>query len=243
MAQLGRPGLTAEQKREMWRRWRAGESLSEIGRAFGRHARSIHGVAAARGGHVPVPRRRSPRVRSFSEHEEISRGLADDRAWRRARRPKPCKLARAPRLCALVAEKLGEEWSPAQISGWRMACAHLRRRAGSAGVHRDHLPQPLRPGPRRARQGAQRTPAHQADDAALEEREPQGPGPRHHQGRGLDQRAPSGGRGPRRPRPLGGRPLGRLGRTRTSPPWSSARHASSSSSRWRARTRRRWSPR
>ena len=43
---------------------------------------------------------------------------ADERAWRRARRPKPCKLAREPRLRALVAAKLAEDWSPAQISGW-----------------------------------------------------------------------------------------------------------------------------
>jgi IS30 family transposase len=43
---------------------------------------------------------------------------ADERAWRRARRPKPCKLASEPRLRALVAAKLGERWSPEQISGW-----------------------------------------------------------------------------------------------------------------------------
>ena len=34
MAQLSRPGLTAEQKRQVWVRWNAGESLSEIGRAL-----------------------------------------------------------------------------------------------------------------------------------------------------------------------------------------------------------------
>ena len=33
MAQRGRPGLTPEQKRELWSRWKSGESLSEIGRA------------------------------------------------------------------------------------------------------------------------------------------------------------------------------------------------------------------
>ncbi|MGW9131967.1 hypothetical protein [Streptomyces sp. NPDC055681] len=32
MARLGRPGLPDEEKRELWQRWRAGESLSEIGR-------------------------------------------------------------------------------------------------------------------------------------------------------------------------------------------------------------------
>jgi IS30 family transposase len=43
---------------------------------------------------------------------------ADERAWDRARRPKPCKLAAVPRLCELVAAKLAQEWSPEQISGW-----------------------------------------------------------------------------------------------------------------------------
>ena len=35
VAQRFRPGLTAEQKRDMWSRWKAGQSLSEIGRALG----------------------------------------------------------------------------------------------------------------------------------------------------------------------------------------------------------------
>ena len=77
MAQLGRPGLTAEQKRELWSRWKAGESLSEIGRALGRQPGSIHGVVAANGGYVPARRRRSRRVLSLSEREQISRGLAE----------------------------------------------------------------------------------------------------------------------------------------------------------------------
>jgi len=42
---------------------------------------------------------------------------ADDRAWRRARRPQPCKLAGNPRLRDYVAARLAEEWSPEQIAG------------------------------------------------------------------------------------------------------------------------------
>jgi len=34
MAQKGRPGLSADQKSEVWHRWRSGESLSDIGRAI-----------------------------------------------------------------------------------------------------------------------------------------------------------------------------------------------------------------
>src|ERR1700730_1876546 len=35
MAQEKRAGLSATQKSDMWSRWRAGQSLREIGRAFG----------------------------------------------------------------------------------------------------------------------------------------------------------------------------------------------------------------
>lgn len=77
MAQMGRPGLTAEEKRELWSRWKAGESLSEIGRGLGKQPGSIHGVVASNGGYVPTTRGRSPRVLSLTEREEISRGLAE----------------------------------------------------------------------------------------------------------------------------------------------------------------------
>lgn len=43
---------------------------------------------------------------------------ADHRAWDRARRPKPCRLAVCRRLQRIVAKKLSLEWSPEQISGW-----------------------------------------------------------------------------------------------------------------------------
>jgi hypothetical protein len=45
MAQMGRPGLSAAQKRELWQRWKAGQSLTEIGRAFEKHSSSIHLIA------------------------------------------------------------------------------------------------------------------------------------------------------------------------------------------------------
>lgn len=46
---------------------------------------------------------------------------ADRRAWARARRPKPCKLASRPRLRAVVADRLAQNWSPQQIAGWLRA--------------------------------------------------------------------------------------------------------------------------
>jgi len=46
MADWARPALTAEQKRDMWSRWKAGQSLSEIG---GRCAQPAQAVARDRG--------------------------------------------------------------------------------------------------------------------------------------------------------------------------------------------------
>jgi len=43
---------------------------------------------------------------------------ADQAAWERARRPKPCKLARNRKLSRVVARKLQRNWSPEQIGGW-----------------------------------------------------------------------------------------------------------------------------
>ncbi len=92
MAQMGRPGLTADQKRELWARWKAGESLSDIGRALSKQPGSIHGVVALNGGFVPAVRRRSPRALSLDEREGISRGLAEGAAIRTI----ATRLRRAP---------------------------------------------------------------------------------------------------------------------------------------------------
>lgn len=76
MAKVGRPGLSDEQKREVWRRWKRGESLSDIGRALGRVAVVVHNVVSANGGIVPAERTRAPGTVSLAEREEISRGIA-----------------------------------------------------------------------------------------------------------------------------------------------------------------------
>lgn len=43
---------------------------------------------------------------------------ADATAWARATRPKPCRLAREPRLRSVVAAKLRADWAPQQIAAW-----------------------------------------------------------------------------------------------------------------------------
>lgn len=76
MAQLGRPGLSPREKAELWRRWKQGESLSDIARALKKGSGSIFGVLRSRGGIAPNARRRSATALSREEREEISRGLA-----------------------------------------------------------------------------------------------------------------------------------------------------------------------
>ena len=74
MPRTGRPGLSAEQKLELWTRWKNGESLSDIGRALGKHAASVFTIVVAKGGIAPAIRRRRPGSLMQSEREEISRG-------------------------------------------------------------------------------------------------------------------------------------------------------------------------
>jgi IS30 family transposase len=66
---------TETDKALMWDRWRQGESLHSIARLFDRHHSSVRGILAETGGIRPPPRRRSRRALTFSEREEISRGV------------------------------------------------------------------------------------------------------------------------------------------------------------------------
>jgi len=54
MGHMGHPGLSAAQKADLWQRWKQGQSFSEIGRALGKHAGSIHGVVSSNGGFIPA---------------------------------------------------------------------------------------------------------------------------------------------------------------------------------------------
>ena len=50
MAQGKRDRLSTEQRIDMWRRWKGGESLHEIDRAFGKGHGSIRFLLTQRGG-------------------------------------------------------------------------------------------------------------------------------------------------------------------------------------------------
>ena len=68
-------GFTAAEKTELWDRWKRGESLKAIGRAFGKPSSSIYFLVAPHGGIRPAERRRSRLALTLREREVISRGV------------------------------------------------------------------------------------------------------------------------------------------------------------------------
>jgi DNA-binding CsgD family transcriptional regulator len=56
--------------------WKAGQSLHAIGRALGKDHVAIQFLLARHGGIAPAARRRSRRVLTLAEREDISRGIA-----------------------------------------------------------------------------------------------------------------------------------------------------------------------
>ena len=75
MGQVRQLGLTAEQKQELWSRWKRGETLVEIGRALERSTPNIFNRLKAAGGIAPRPRTRRAGALRPEEREEISRSL------------------------------------------------------------------------------------------------------------------------------------------------------------------------
>lgn len=75
MENVRRRGLCQAERIELWRRWKEGQTLSDIGRALGKAPASVSGFLAVRGGIAPEPRRRSSRALRLEQREEISRGL------------------------------------------------------------------------------------------------------------------------------------------------------------------------
>jgi len=123
MGHMGRPGLSAAQKAELWQRWKQGQSLSEIGRALGKHAGSIHGVLSSNGGFIPPVRRRSRWALTLAEREEISRGIATALSIRQI----AAKLGRAPSTVSREIHRHGGAHTYRAAEADTQAWVHTRR--------------------------------------------------------------------------------------------------------------------
>jgi len=62
MIDVKRSRLSPTEKNDIWSRWKAGQSLHEIGRAYGRPHPTIRKLFLPRGGIAPSLRRRSRNV-------------------------------------------------------------------------------------------------------------------------------------------------------------------------------------
>jgi IS30 family transposase len=71
-----RSRLSPTQKADIWKRWKAGETLHEIGRAHGRPHPTIRKLLLPSGGIARAPRRRLRWALALAEREDISRGIA-----------------------------------------------------------------------------------------------------------------------------------------------------------------------
>jgi len=93
--------LTLAEREEVSRGIAAGRSLRSIALRLGRAPSTISRELNRNGG-----------LMGYRAH------AADQAAWDRALRPKPCKLALNRRLAAQVARKLRLQWSPEEIAAW-----------------------------------------------------------------------------------------------------------------------------
>jgi len=74
--------LSSAQRADMWKRWKAGQSLNAIGQLLGKDKQVIYFLLARHGGIAPPVRRRSRRALTLAEREDIFRGVVSGCAMR-----------------------------------------------------------------------------------------------------------------------------------------------------------------
>ena len=96
-----RLALRVPEREELAHGLARGKSLRQMGHRLGRAPSTV-----------------SREVRRHGGRTRYRAAAADTRAWARARRPKPCRLAGSVALRTLVATTPAQHWSPQQIAGW-----------------------------------------------------------------------------------------------------------------------------
>jgi IS30 family transposase len=99
--QRSRLALSLAEREEISRSLAIGHPIRQIARSLGRAPSTISREINRNGGQT-----------------SYRASCADAAAWKRAHRPKNCKLVDNPGLARIVASKLQLQWSPEQIAGW-----------------------------------------------------------------------------------------------------------------------------
>src|SRR5271170_2557457 len=133
MRQGRRYGLSATQRTDIWRRWKAGESLHAIGRVFGKDHGSIQFLLSQHGGIAPAIRRRSQRTLTLAEREAISRGVASGSSVREIARGLQRAASTVSREVARHGGRMAYRASEADDQAWKSA---LRPRTCWLARHR-----------------------------------------------------------------------------------------------------------
>ena len=127
--------FTAQQKADLWERWRNGQSAAAISRALERRNKTgVERIVVLHGGIAPAPRRRAVAALRLEEREEISRGIAVGRSMRRIAQV----LGRAPSTVSREIRRNGGSQAyranRADRSAWERA---LRPKPCRLALHRE----------------------------------------------------------------------------------------------------------
>ncbi len=76
------PNFSDIQRKEVWQRWRQGDSIASIGRTLGKDPSTVRYFLSVYGGIAPVPRCRSNIALTLNERESISRGISAKQSLR-----------------------------------------------------------------------------------------------------------------------------------------------------------------
>jgi IS30 family transposase len=116
-----RLAMTLAAREEISRHVVTGQSIRSIARHLDRAPSTISREIKRNGG-----------------QEKYRANLADQYAWDRARRPKPCKLTENRILANMVANKLRQQWSPEQVAGWlkQLFTGHQEYRVSHETIYR-----------------------------------------------------------------------------------------------------------
>ncbi|WP_210436879.1 IS30 family transposase [Nocardia rhamnosiphila] len=116
-------GLSPAGQDELWRRWRAGESLSSMSRSLGIPLQHVRRFLAQTGGVRKRPRARQSRHLTLTEREEISRGLAMGCSARMI----AVSLGRSPSTISREIARNGGQNTYRAAAADQLACQRARR--------------------------------------------------------------------------------------------------------------------
>jgi IS30 family transposase len=119
---MSRRRFTPEERAAVWRGWKSGLTLKEIGESLHRSAPGVLWVLRREGGFAPRIRRRAAQALQLGEREEISRGLSAGLSVREIAR----RLGRAASTVSREIHRNGGKYSyraaNADARAWRSAC-------------------------------------------------------------------------------------------------------------------------